>query len=58
MRLWRVCDARYRDILERWAADTARKQRRATTARVSAYVQTHPNGWDDDPADFFPGIAK
>ena len=46
-----------RDILERWAAETLAAQRRASIDRAAAYLRTHAEGWDDDPADFFPGTT-
>ncbi|HEV3156590.1 MAG TPA: hypothetical protein VGZ00_04525 [Candidatus Baltobacteraceae bacterium] len=46
-----------RDILEQWAADTLAKQTHADIERAAAYLRTHPEGWDDDPAAYFPGIS-
>lgn len=44
-----------RDILERWAEDTIAAQRRADVRTVVSYLKAHPEGWDDDPDEFFPG---
>ncbi len=43
-----------RDILERWATDTLAAQTRVGIARATAYLRNRADGWDDDPADFFP----
>jgi hypothetical protein len=45
-----------RDILEKWAATRADEALQAGIDRVAAYVRDHPDGWDDDPEDFFPGV--
>jgi len=42
-------------ILEQWAADTKAAQIRAGVDRAAAYLKAHPDGWDDDPNDFFGG---
>jgi hypothetical protein len=47
-----------RDILERWAADTKQAQIQAGIERAVAYMDAHPEGWTDDPDDFFPGASK
>jgi hypothetical protein len=47
-----------RDILERWAAETKASQIKAGIARAVAYMKAHPDGWDDDPHSFFPGIPE
>lgn len=46
-----------RDILEQWAAETLAKKTRADVDRAAAYLRAHPEGWDDEPTDFFPGVA-
>ncbi|MDQ2909103.1 MAG: hypothetical protein M3R44_07125 [Candidatus Eremiobacteraeota bacterium] len=46
-----------RAILERWAAETLAERTRAGVERAVAYLRAHPDGWDDEPADFFPGIT-
>ena len=43
-----------RDILERWASEMLAAQTKASIDRAVEYLRTHPEGWDDDPADFFP----
>jgi predicted lipid-binding transport protein (Tim44 family) len=45
-----------RDILEAWAAEAAAAQTRASIESVVSYLRAHPDGWDDDPEDFFPGV--
>ncbi|MDQ2680663.1 MAG: hypothetical protein M3Y21_06540 [Candidatus Eremiobacteraeota bacterium] len=47
-----------RDILERWAGEAAAKQTQASVEKAVSYLRAHPEGWDDDPTDFFPGIAR
>lgn len=47
-----------RDILERWAAETLASKTKTTLERACSYLRTHPEGWDDDPADFFRDISK
>jgi len=42
-----------RDILERWAAETLACQTKASIEQAVDYLRTHPEGWTDDPADFF-----
>jgi hypothetical protein len=46
-----------RDILERWAAETLADQTRASIDRAAEHLRTQPDGWVDDPADFFPEAA-
>ncbi len=46
-----------RDILERWAAETLAAQTKASLERAVEFLRTHPEGWSDDPAEFFrPGL--
>ena len=47
-----------RDILERWAAEQLRSATRASVERAARYVHAHPEGWDDDPAKFFPDVER
>ena len=47
-----------RDILERWAAQTLAARTQAAIERVVVHLQEHPDGWDDEPGDFFPDAAK
>jgi hypothetical protein len=47
-----------RTILERWAADVKASQTRDSIDRAVSYLAGHPGGWDDDPADFFPGAGE
>jgi hypothetical protein len=42
-----------RDILERWAAETLAAQTKASVEQAIAYMRAHPEGWTDEPADFF-----
>jgi hypothetical protein len=42
-----------RDILEKWAAETLAAQTKVSLERAIDYLRTHPEGWADDPADFF-----
>ncbi len=46
-----------RDILERWVTDALATRTRASIDRAVAYLRAHPDGWDDEPADFFPDIT-
>ena len=43
-----------RDILEQWAEGTIAAKRRADVQTVASYLKAHPEGWDDNPEDFFP----
>lgn len=45
-----------REILERWAEQALESRRRASLQRAVSYLREHPEGWDDEPAEFFPGI--
>jgi len=47
-----------RDILERWAAKTKAAQIQGGIDRLVSYMNAHPEGWDDDPQSFFPGISQ
>jgi hypothetical protein len=47
-----------RDILERWAAETKAAQIQSGVDRLVSYMEAHPQGWDDDPDSFFPGLPK
>jgi hypothetical protein len=47
-----------RDILERWAAESLASQTKTSIERMVAYLRTHPEGWADDPADFFRDAAS
>ena len=42
-----------RDILEDWAAATLAKQTQASVDRAREYLRAHPDGWADEPTDFF-----
>ncbi len=42
-----------RDILEQWVARTLAEQRSASIDRAVSYLRDHPDGWGDNPADFF-----
>ena len=47
-----------RDILEQWAAETLASQTKTSVERAVDYLRTHPEGWADDPTDFFHDTAK
>jgi hypothetical protein len=47
-----------RDILERWAAEALASQTKTSIERMVEYLRTHPEGWADDPADFFRDAAS
>ena len=47
-----------RDILERWAAETLASRTKTTLETAVSYLRTHPEGWGDDPADFFRDSSK
>lgn len=44
-----------REILETWAREQRNIQRRADVDRIVRYIHEHPEGWDDEPEDFFRG---
>jgi hypothetical protein len=45
-----------RDILEQWAAAEMAARTQAGVDRAVSYLIAHPEGWEDDPDDFFPGM--
>jgi hypothetical protein len=47
-----------RDILEKWGADGIKSESQESVRRAGDYLKSHLDGWDDDPAEFFPGISK
>lgn len=47
-----------RDILERWAAETLASQTKTSLQQAIDYLRGHPEGWADDPADFFRNSSK
>jgi hypothetical protein len=47
-----------RDILERWAAEMLASQVKTSVERAVSYLRTHPEGWTDDPADFFRDTSR
>ena len=47
-----------RDILEHWAAETLAAQTKTSLERAIEYLRTNPEGWADDPADFFNATPK
>jgi hypothetical protein len=47
-----------RDILERWAAETLAARTKTSLERAVSYLRIHPEGWADDPADFFRDNSK
>jgi hypothetical protein len=47
-----------RDSLERWAAETLASQTKTSLQRAVDYLRTHPEGWADDPAEFFRDTSQ
>ena len=47
-----------RDILERWAAETLASQIKTSIEGAVEYLRAHPDGWGDDPTEFFSDAAK
>jgi hypothetical protein len=47
-----------RDILEKWAADTQAARTSAGIDRAVSYLIAHPEGWDDEPDEFFQGAPQ
>ena len=47
-----------RRILERWAHDNLEGRLRRSVDRAVAYLAANPEGWADEPADFFPGTSE
>lgn len=47
-----------RDILERWAAEALASQTKTSLERAVEYLRTHPEGWGDDPADFYRDTSR
>jgi hypothetical protein len=47
-----------RDILEQWAAATLAAQTKMSVERAVDYLRTHPEGWNDNPADFFSDATR
>jgi hypothetical protein len=47
-----------RDILEKWVADRIESAIQESVRRAGDYLRSHSDGWDDDPAEFFPGISR
>ncbi len=47
-----------REILERWVATERVERARVGVQKVISYLHANPNGWDDDPDDFFPPVRK
>ena len=46
-----------RDILEQWAAETLAARTKASIEQAVDYLHAHPEGWTDDPADFFSELT-
>ena len=46
-----------RDILEQWAAETLAARTKASIDQAVHYLRTHPEGWSDDPTDFFSDLT-
>jgi hypothetical protein len=42
-----------RDILESWVAEQRSSQRIADVTRAVSFLRAHPEGWPDEPDDFF-----
>jgi hypothetical protein len=47
-----------RDILERWAAEMLATQTKTSLDRAVSYLRAHPDGWADDPNEFFRDSSK
>jgi hypothetical protein len=47
-----------REILEHWATERRATQARAGVQRAVSYLRANPDGWYDEPADFFPGAIE
>jgi hypothetical protein len=47
-----------RDILEQRAAETLASQTKTSVGRAVEHLRTHPEGWADDPADFFRDTSQ
>jgi hypothetical protein len=47
-----------RDILERLASETLATRRRASFESAAAFLVENDGDWADDPAEFFPDIAR
>jgi hypothetical protein len=47
-----------REILEAWVAAQRAELARAGVQRAISYLHANPNGWNDDPDDFFPPARK
>ncbi len=47
-----------REILEHWPTERRATQARAGIQRTVSYLRDNPDGWSDEPADFFPGITE
>jgi hypothetical protein len=44
-----------RQILEAWADQSEEMRTRASVQKAVSYLRAS-GGWDDDPAEFFPGV--
>lgn len=44
-----------REILELWAAQELARRQSESLERAVSYLRAHPDGWDDDPDEFFAG---
>ena len=47
-----------RRILERWAREDQEGRRRRSVDHAVSYLAAHPEGWADEPSDFFPGASE
>lgn len=45
-------------ILSRWVRARVIEQTVSGVRRAATYLRVHPEGWDDDPADFFPEASE
>lgn len=46
------------DILEKWATERVPFHRKTSVSRAVEYLRAHPEGWADEPTDFFKGRAS
>ena len=45
-------------ILAEWAAKELAERRKAEVREFASYLTAHPDGWDDEPSDFFPEAGR
>ena len=47
-----------REILESWATERLTAERAKSIQQAVSYLRSHPQGWVDDPASFFPAAKR